>query len=267
MVDRITPVTVDADRQNLKTQFNIQDEWPVVCESYIQWVIEDRFVTGRPAWDLLGVQFVTDVVPYENMKLRLLNAGHTVLGILGALHGYETIDEAASDEDFKLFLRSYMDNEATPNLARLDGIDLDQYKDSLIARFQNKYIKDQVSRICQQSSSKIPKFILPVVREHLKKSDLIAERAIFVLACWCKYNEGVDEAGRRLIISDEIREELAAAAEKARSEPGSFLELEMFGDLGGEPRLREMFCRFLNGIRDKKIKDCVREMNNSTFTY
>jgi len=264
MVDRITPATVESERQSFQAQFKIQDEWPVVCESFIQWVIEDNFCAGRPAWQLLGAKFVPDVVPYEHMKLRLLNAGHTVLGILGALHGYDTIDEAARDEDFKRFLRSYMDLEATPSLAQLEMIDLNEYKDTLIARFQNKFIKDQVSRICQQSSSKFPRFILPVVRDQLTRQGRVAERAVFVCAAWCKYNEGRDDSGRELVIVDQIRDELVEAAERSKVEPLDFLRLEKFGDLAEDSKVCEVFCRFLKEIREKTIKECVREMNSES---
>jgi len=261
MVDRITPATVEADLQYVLAKFKIQDDCPVVCESYIQWVLEDNFLTGRPPWELLGAKFVTDVVPYEKMKLRLLNAGHTILGIFGALRGYDTIDEAASDEDFNQFLRFYMDLEATPTLEKLTQIDLDQYKNDLINRFQNKHIKDQIYRICQQTSSKIPKFIIPVIRDQLKKRDQVAERAVFVLAAWCKYNEGLDENGKKLLINDEIKADLVAAAENSKQNPGDFLLLEKFGDLGENLKVRDMFCKFLKEIRKKGIKQCVRESN------
>jgi hypothetical protein len=99
MVDRITPATSTLDIEKLKESSGIDDAWPVVCEPFKQWVIEDNFVAGRPAWETVGAQFVEDVVPYEKMKLSLLNAGHSVLGILGALYGYSTIDEAANDAD------------------------------------------------------------------------------------------------------------------------------------------------------------------------
>ncbi len=254
MVDRITPATVEADLQYVLAKFKIQDDCPVVCESYIQWVLEDNFLTGRPPWELLGAKFVTDVVPYEKMKLRLLNAGHTILGIFGALRGYDTIDEAASDEDFKQFLRFYMDLEATPTLEKLTQIDLDQYKNDLINRFQNKHIKDQIYRICQQTSSKIPKFIIPVIRDQLKKRDQVAERAVLVLAAWCKYNEGFDENGKNLLINDEIKADLVAAAENSKQNPGDFLLLEKFGDLGENLKVRDMFCKFLKEIRKKGIR-------------
>ncbi len=265
MVDRITPATVEAERKIFETQFKIQDKWPVVCESFIQWVIEDNFCTGRPSWELLGAKFVPDVVPYENMKLRLLNAGHTILGILGALYGYSTIDEAANDEDFKDFLRSYMDLEATASLAQLEMIDLNQYKDTLIARFQNRFIKDQISRICQQSSSKFPRFILPVIRDHITRLNQVAERAVFICAAWCKYNEGWDENGKELLIVDLIRDKLIDAAERSKTNPETFLKMEKFGDLAEDSRICEIFCKFLRNIRKKKIKECVKDMNSGAF--
>ena len=104
--------------------------------------MEDDFKNGRPEWEKVGAQFVENVVPYENMKLRLLNAGHTVLGMLGALHGYKTIDQAALDGDFSFFLKEFMDKEVTPILGDLGGIDLEKYKKSLIDRFQNIYIRN-----------------------------------------------------------------------------------------------------------------------------
>lgn len=261
MVDRITPATVPADLHTVQTQFKIEDGWPVVCEPFIQWVIEDNFATGRPHWERVGAQFVVDVVPYENMKLRLLNAGHSVLGILGALHGYATIDQAASDPEFNLFLRSYMDVEAGPILTDLESINLEEYKENLIERFQNKNIKDQVSRICLQSSAKIPKFVLPTVRGQLACSGSV-ERAALLLAAWCKYCEGVDENGQIYAVEDEMCKELRIAAEQSHTDMKAFLKLKsVFGDLGNNERFVEEFCRMLEFVREKRIKECVREMN------
>lgn len=116
MVDRITPATTQSDMQYLADEFGLQDEWPVTCEPFCQWVIEDNFSNGRPQWEQVGAQFVPDVTPYEKMKLRLRNAGHSVLGILGSIFGYQTIDECVSDNLFAVYLRNFMDLEATPTL-------------------------------------------------------------------------------------------------------------------------------------------------------
>ena len=261
MVDRITPVTVPGDIKRLRDEFMIEDQWPVVCEPFIQWVIEDKFIQGRPEWEKVGAQFVEDVVPYEHMKLRLLNAGHSVLGMLGALHGYKTIDESARDKDFLKFLKDFMDKEATPTLGNLGKVDLKKYKESLISRFQNIYIKDLVSRICLESSAKIPIFLLSTVREQLKKDKNIS-RAAFIIAAWCKYNDGIDENGNTYNIEDDMSNELIRAAALSHQNPICFLKIKpIFGDLDQNKTFTDSFLKSLEMLRNKKVKDCVIEMN------
>nr|WP_321410506.1 mannitol dehydrogenase family protein [uncultured Carboxylicivirga sp.] len=261
MVDRITPVTVAEDIEKLENEFLINDQWPVVCEPFIQWVIEDEFKGGRPAWEKVGAQFVKNVVPFENMKLRLLNAGHSVLGMLGALHGYKTIDEAARDEDFKVFLRAFMDEEATPTLGDLGDINLEKYKDSLIERFQNIYIKDLIARICLESSAKFPIFLLSTVKSQLKSGGSI-ERAAFVVAAWCKYNDGADENANTYDIVDAMSNELIRAAALSHQNPVRFLEINaIFGDLVNNKVFVDAFLASLAMLRSKKVKECVKEMN------
>ncbi|WP_297798576.1 mannitol dehydrogenase family protein [uncultured Eudoraea sp.] len=114
MVDRITPVTTPADIETLAQDYGVADAWPVTCEPFIQWVVEDKFSNGRPAFEKVGVQFVPDVGPYEKMKLRLLNAGHSVLGLLGALHGHPTINACVEDELFATYLRAFFDQAKLP---------------------------------------------------------------------------------------------------------------------------------------------------------
>jgi mannitol 2-dehydrogenase len=262
MVDRITPVTVASDIENLQSEFLVDDQWPVVCEPFIQWVVEDKFTAGRPEWEKVGAQYVENVVPFENMKLRLLNAGHSVLGMLGALHGYKTIDEAALDEDFSIFLKAFMDEEVTPILGDLGDIDLGQYKMSLIKRFQNVYIKDIIPRICLESSTKIPIFLLPTIKAQLKGDGKIA-RAAFVVAAWCKYNDGVDENGNSYAIDDAMSNELIRAAALSHQTPIHFLEIEpIFGKMVDNPTFVEAFLSSLEMLRSKKVKDCVKEMNS-----
>jgi mannitol 2-dehydrogenase len=261
MVDRITPVTVAEDIEKLKEEFLVDDQWPVVCEPFIQWVIEDSFSTGRPEWEKVGVQFVDNVVPFENMKLRLLNAGHSVLGILGALHGYRTIDQAARDEDFSHFLKAFMDKEASPTLGDLGDIDLEAYKRSLLDRFQNIHIKDLISRICLESSAKIPIFLLPTIKAQLQSEGNIS-RAAFVVAAWCKYNDGVDENGMRYDIEDAMSNELIRASALSHQNPIRFLEIEpVFGDLVNNRFFVDAFLTSINFLRSKKVSECIKEMN------
>ncbi len=262
MVDRITPVTVVADKDKLREEFFVEDQWPVVCEPFIQWVVEDKFAAGRPDWEMVGAQFVENVVPFENMKLRLLNAGHSVLGMLGALHGYKTIDEAARDEDFKTFLTGFMDEEATPTLGNLGDIDLPAYKNSLIERFQNIYIKDLVARICLESSAKFPIFILPTIKAQLKQNGNI-DRAAFVVAAWCKYNDGIDENGNTYDIEDAMSNVLIRVAAMSHQNPIEFLKIDkIFGDMVNDQRFVDQFLSSLEMLRAKKVKECVKEMNS-----
>ncbi|BDS05021.1 mannitol 2-dehydrogenase [Oceaniferula spumae] len=232
MVDRITPVTTPADIEYLEHEIGIKDEWPVTCEPFCQWVIEDRFSDDRPEWEKVGAQFVPDVTPYEKMKIRLLNAGHSVLGLLGSVHGYGTIDECVSDPLFATYLRRFMDFEATPVLGTVEGIDLDEYKDSLIDRFGNPNIKDNLARICLESSSKLPKFLIPTITENLEQGGSI-EYATLVIVAWCYYSDkGVSKDGHKLEITDEMKAELHKAAAGTKQDSLSFLKLKpVFGDL------------------------------------
>ena len=151
MVDRITPRTTDEDREELEASTGIVDAWPVVCEPFTQWVLEDRFAAGRPPFEDVGVQVVDDVEPYELMKLRLLNASHQAIAYLGYLAGYRYAHEVAGDELFAGFTRAYMDREATPTLAPVPGVDLDDYKATLIERFANPEIRDTLARLAAES--------------------------------------------------------------------------------------------------------------------
>lgn len=242
MVDRITPVTTQADIETLAQDYGVQDAWPVTCEPYIQWVVEDKFSNGRPAFEKVGVQFVPDVGPYEKMKLRLLNAGHSVLGLLGALHGHKTINACVEDELFATYLRAFFDQEATPVLGEIKGIDLEDYKDSLLERFANPNIKDSVSRICAESSAKLPKFLIATIHENLAKDGSI-ELATLVIAAWCYYSDKqVDQNGQPLEIIDAMHGELHDAAKKTETDPLAFVKQEsLFGGLAENNRFVEMY--------------------------
>ena len=252
MVDRITPVTTLADIQTLEEQ-GVTDAWPVVCEPFTQWVIEDTFSNGRPAWEEVGAQFVEDVTPYETMKIRLLNAGHSVLGLLGSLHGHETIDGCIADPLFATFLRQFMDVEATPVLDPVPGINLDQYKDTLIERFGNPNVKDNLARICLESSSKLPKFLISTITENLAKGGRI-EQASLVLAAWCYYSDkGVNQAGEPLDIVDEMKVALHNAATGTQEDVLAFVkQSSIFGDLANNTVFAETYSRLVGELYSQR---------------
>ncbi|AZE05162.1 mannitol dehydrogenase family protein [Pseudomonas chlororaphis] len=201
MVDRITPMTSTAHRLQLHDQHGIDDAWPVVCEPFAQWVLEDQFVSGRPAWEKVGVQFTDDVTPYEEMKIKLLNGSHLALTYLGFLKGYRFVHETMADPLFVAYMRAYMDLDVTPQLAPVPGIDLDDYKDTLVARFSNRAIADQLERVCSDGSSKLPKFTVPTLNR-LIADGRDTERAALVVAAWALYLKGVDENGDTYAIPD-----------------------------------------------------------------
>jgi mannitol 2-dehydrogenase len=185
MVDRITPKTTEAHREFIARKFGIQDLSPVVCESFRQWVLEDDFASGRPAWELAGAQITTNVAPYEEIKMRLLNGGHSSIGYAADLLGYSYIAEAMGDPLLKQLLIQFM-TEVRQTLKQLPGIDLDSYSATIVKRFSNPAIRDQVSRICSNGCAKIARFILPSLEALLTAG--IRPRVIpLVLACWLHY--------------------------------------------------------------------------------
>jgi mannitol 2-dehydrogenase len=192
MVDRITPVTTPEVIATVRDEFGVDDAWPVVAEPFTSWVLEDTFTDGRPPFDEVGVLLVDDVTPYELMKLRLLNASHQALCYFGYLAGYRLVHDAASDPLFAELLRRYMDSEATPTLRPVPGIDLPDYKRTLIERFANPGVRDTIARLCYGSSDRIPKWLLPVIRENLRTGAPIRLSAA-VVASWARYAELVDD--------------------------------------------------------------------------
>jgi mannitol 2-dehydrogenase len=236
MVDRITPVTTDADRSLVRERFGVDDKWPVVCEPFTQWVLEDAFSDGRPPYEEAGVQVVGDVGPYELMKLRLLNASHQALCYFGYLCGYRLVHEAAQDPLFRTFLSQYMDDEATPTLSPVPGVDLDGYKHTLIERFSNPEVRDTIARLCAESSDRIPKWLLPVIREQLGRDGEI-RRSAAVVASWARYAEGIDEQGKPIEVVDQLKDSLMALAARNREEPDAFIaNRAVFGDLVDDKR-------------------------------
>jgi mannitol 2-dehydrogenase len=248
MVDRITPQTTDADRADVRERFGIDDRWPVVCEPFAQWVLEDAFGLGRPPLERAGVQVVDDVEPYELMKLRLLNASHQGIAYFGHLCGYRLVHDAAQDPLFRAFLRGYMDEEATPTLEPVPGVDLADYKRTLIERFSNPQVRDTVARLAAESSDRIPKWLLPVVRHQLAHGGPI-ERSAAIVASWARYAEGVDEHGRPIDVVDRHRDRVQAAARRQRDDPTAFIEdRELFGDLVDDDRFVRAYTAALDSL-------------------
>jgi mannitol 2-dehydrogenase len=248
MVDRITPATTPDVIEALATEFGVEDRWPVAAEPFTSWVLEDDFSDGRPPFEDVGVLLVEDVTPYELMKLRLLNASHQSLCYFAYLAGYRLVHEAAGDPLFAEFLLDYMDSEATPTLKPVPGIDLPDYKRTLIERFANPGVRDTIVRLCFGSSDRIPKWLLPVIRENLRSGAPIRLSAATV-ASWARYAEGVDEQGEPIDVQDQLADSLVPLARSQSENPTAFIDnTAVFGDLGRQTRFVDAYLWALDSL-------------------
>lgn len=251
MVDRTTPVTTDADREEVRTRFGIEDRWPVVCEPFAQWVLEDSFSCGRPPLEAAGVQLVADVVPYELMKLRLLNASHQALAYLGYLAGYRYAHEVCQDPLFASFLLAYMEREGSPTLPPVPGVDLDAYRRELVERFANPEVRDTLARLCAESSDRIPKWLVPVIVDNLRDGGPV-ELSALVVASWARYAEGIDEQGNPITVVDRLKDRVMAAAARPQDDPLAFLrDRDLFGDLADSPRFAAAYVSALDALHQR----------------
>ena len=261
MVDRITPATTDEDRTRIAASLGFSDAWPVITEPFSQWVIEDRFSSGRPRWDEAGAEFVTEVEPYELMKLRLLNGAHSSLAYLGHLAGYETVSEVMADPDFERFVRGLME-EATPTLRVPASTDLSAYKAALIQRFKNPALKHRTWQIAMDGSQKLPQRLLGTIRDCLKLG-LPFDHLALGVAGWMRYVTGIDEKGSAIDVRDPLAARFRAIADKAgpvavRLAPALVAVAEVFNhDLGADSRFRVTLTAKLEDLVAKGAKQTV----------
>jgi mannitol 2-dehydrogenase len=262
MVDRITPQTTDADRAELSRRFGVEDQWPVLCEPFTQWVLEDDFSDGRPPLEDAGVRIVSDVEPFELMKLRLLNASHQALCYPGSLVGYRFVHEVTSDPLFAQFLLDYMTAEAIPTLRPVPGTDLYRYANQLIERFSNPEVRDTVARLCSNASDLIPKFLLPVIRYQLAAGQPFT-RSAAVVASWARFAEGTDENGEPHEIDDALEPQLRAAARRQRRHLAAFLEdnRTVFGDLADDTRFTGVYRAILASLLDRGVRETFADLD------
>jgi D-arabinitol 4-dehydrogenase len=164
MVDRITPRPTDEVRTRVLEATGVYDTCPVMGEAFIQWVIEDRFKAGRPAWERVGAELVESVHPYEEAKIRILNASHSCIAWAGTLVGHQYIHEGTLDEDIRRFAFEYVTQDVIPCLTP-SPLDLARYRDVVLDRFSNPYIQDTNQRVAADGFSKIPGFIAPTLAE------------------------------------------------------------------------------------------------------
>ena len=210
MVDRIVPRTSDVDRQRIAKRLGVADAWPVVAEPFLEWVIEDRFAAGRPAWDQPGgACFVPDAAPFERLKLRMVNGPHSALAYLGASAGLATVSAAIADPALRGYLDALIRDEIAPTLDAMPDTDLSALRSRLLARFANPALPHRTQQIAMDGSQKVPQRLLATVRDRLR-AGAGANRLALAVAAWMHYLRGYDEHGTRYDIQDPLAAELQA---------------------------------------------------------
>ncbi len=213
MVDRIVPAATEESLAEIARELGVEDPCAISCEPFIQWVVEDNFVAGRPEWELAGVQMVQDVLPWEQMKLRMLNGSHSFLAYLGYLAGYAHINECMEDDAFRDAARRLMLDEQAPTL-RITGVDLTDYADSLIARFANPALQHRTWQIAMDGSQKLPQRMLEGIRVLIQRESRWPLLALGI-AGWMRYVSGVDERGNPIDVRDPLSDKIRSLVESS----------------------------------------------------
>jgi mannitol 2-dehydrogenase len=245
MVDRITPATSDRERKIALEKFGIEDNWPVFCEEFKQWVVEDQFPAGRPAFEKVGAQFVDDVTPFEYMKIRILNGGHAVIAYAGSLLDVHFVHEAMEHPLVHGFFDKVEKTEIVPTVPPVPNTNIDDYLKLIDRRFSNPKIGDTERRLAFDGSNRQPKFIVPVIADNLKAGRSISGLAL-ESALWCRYCAGTTDTGRVVEPNDPIWPRLNALALKAKDDPLQWLTMDdIYGDVARDETFRAAFSDWL----------------------
>jgi mannitol 2-dehydrogenase len=251
MVDRITPATGAREIGIVADDYGIEDAWPVFCEEFKQWVLEDHFPLGRPALEKVGVQFVPDVAPYEHMKIRILNGGHAAIAYPAALLDIHFVHEAMEEPLIRAFLAKLEHDEIIPVIPPVPNTDLGDYYKLIETRFLNPKIGDTIPRLAQDGSNRQPKFILPSTSDRLARGEDVVGLSL-VSALWCRYFAGTSDNGKTIPFNDQSADRLNKAALAAKDDPMAFLALgDIFGDVARSDLFRRRFAHALKTLWEK----------------
>ena len=254
MVDCIAPAVTNEQIKRIEDMFGIQDQAPVVCESFRQWVLEDNFVNGRPALEKVGVQFVDDVAPYELMKLRVLNGGHAALAYPAGLMGIEYVHEAMQNETITQYLEKLITDEAIPSLPEVAGIDAHDYLQIIKQRFSNAEVKDTIERLYQDGQNRLPKFILSTISDNIDASRSINGLSL-VIALWCKLCMRANSPEGNINLHDDSASVLTEKALLANSSAEAFIGMtEVFGGLSSNDLFASLFKKWLHKLVNKGVE-------------
>lgn len=260
MVDRIVPSTTESDRQAVDDILGLEDAWPVVTEPFSQWVIEDKFVAGRPAFETVGVQMVAEVEPFEFMKLRMLNGSHSAMAYLGLLAGYETVAQTIADPGVRTLLQTMMAEEVIPTLS-VPGIDLIDYRDRLLRRFANPALQHRCAQIAMDGSQKLPQRVLMPIRERLDRRQPIQLLSLTV-AAWIAHVARTVQADPA-DLRDPLVDRLAEAVRNSDGTAASlvrniFAITDIFGDdLAAKPELTDAVEAHLDRLLSQGVGSAI----------
>ncbi|PZM08446.1 mannitol dehydrogenase family protein [Rhizobium tubonense] len=258
MVDRITPATGAREIDLLKDNFKIEDNWPVYCEEFKQWVLEDKFPLGRPALEKVGVTFVSDVAPYEHMKIRILNGGHAAIAYPSALMDIHFVHDAMGDPLIRAFLAKLENEEIIPIVPPVPDTVLKDYFAMIEHRLLNPKIADTIPRLAQDGSNRQPKFILPSTGDRLARNEDVIGLSL-VSALWCRYFAGTTDSGKEIVFNDASADRLHAAALKAKTDPAAFLVFEdIFGTVAKSDLFRKRFAQALKTLWAKGTRETLQ---------
>ncbi|MFQ8431030.1 mannitol dehydrogenase family protein [Amaricoccus sp. W119] len=245
MVDRIAPATSDRERGIVRDEFGIEDAWPVFCEDFLQWVVEDNFPAGRPAFDEAGAEFVEDVTPWEMMKIRILNGGHAIIAYPAGLLDIHFVHEGMEHPLVRAFLQKVERDEIIPIVPPVPNTDLDGYFQKVEERCLNPKIGDTIRRLCLDGSNRQPKFIIPSIADRLEKG-LPVDGLALESALWCRYCAGTTDSGAVIEPNDPNWERLTAVAKEAKSDPMAWLGMkDIYGSTADSPAFRKSFADWL----------------------
>jgi mannitol 2-dehydrogenase len=258
MVDRITPATSQREVDFLRDNFQIEDSWPVYCEEFKQWVLEDKFTAGRPALEKVGVTFVPDVTPYEHMKIRILNGGHAAIAYPAALMDIHFVHDSMEDPLIRAFLAKLEKDEIIPIVPPVPNTSLADYFALIEHRLLNPKIADTIPRLAQDGSNRQPKFILPSTLDNLRQGRDVVGLAL-VSALWCRYFAGKTDSGKDIVFNDASAERLHAAALKAKDDPSAFLVFDdIFGEVAKSELFRKRFAHALKTLWEKGTRETLQ---------
>ena len=248
MVDRIAPATSDRERAITRDEFGIDDAWPVFCEDFIQWVVEDKFTAGRPAFETVGAEFVADVTPWEMMKIRILNGGHAIIAYPAGLMDIHFVHEGMENPLVRAFLQKLERDEIIPIVPPVPNTDLDGYFRKVEERCLNPKIGDTIRRLCLDGSNRQPKFIIPSIADRLDKG-LPVEGLALESALWCRYCEGTTDSGKVTEPNDPNWDRLQAKARAAKSDAAAWLSMaDIYGRTAQAPAFADAFARWLGAL-------------------